>query len=134
LYVKKKIFIYISGYFVLLSCFLLFSSVQLLSLKHEILSLSIPPNSINYIHYLSYLNMWFHILSCLIFLILNVSLAISNNARLNNFYFKNQCNTLGDQCQENNDCCPKLTCYSIESMLFSIIFRNIKYSVFEKIR
>jgi hypothetical protein len=37
-------------------------------------------------------------------------------ATTNSFYSENQCQILGDTCQQHTDCCSDLTCYSIESM------------------
>ncbi len=55
--------------------------------------------------------MWLLIISCIIFLISNSSMATTNS-----FYSENQCQILGDTCQQHTDCCSDLTCYSIESM------------------
>jgi len=58
--------------------------------------------------------MWLIIVPCIIFLISNVSMATINNGRLNDFYPKDLCQKIGDECQDNSDCCSYLTCYSIE--------------------
>jgi len=42
-------------------------------------------------------------------------MAIIDDEPLNNFYFKNQCQNLGDICQESDDCCSQLTCYSLQN-------------------
>ncbi len=61
--------------------------------------------------------MWLLIISCITFFILNSSMATTYS-----FYSENQCQILGDKCQQNTDCCSDLTCYSIESMFILLFF------------
>ncbi|CAF1331239.1 unnamed protein product [Adineta steineri] len=59
--------------------------------------------------------MWLLITSCIGFLISNLCLATINNDPKNIFYQNKQiqqCNNLGDTCQDNSDCCSDLICYS----------------------
>ena len=43
---------------------------------------------------------------------------IDNQPYKNIYYEENQCQQIGDKCEENNDCCSQLNCYSIQSMFF----------------
>jgi hypothetical protein len=63
--------------------------------------------------------MWLLITSCIGFLISNLCLATINNDPRNSFFQKEQlqqCQIVGDECQENSDCCSNLICYSIQSI------------------
>jgi len=54
------------------------------------------------------------LITCIVFLISNSCLATIDNDPKNIFFHKEQCQSLGDKCQENNECCSDLICYSIK--------------------
>jgi len=54
------------------------------------------------------------LVSCIVFLISNLCLAAIDNEPKNLFFHKEQCKFIGDKCQENNDCCSNLLCYSVQ--------------------
>jgi hypothetical protein len=59
--------------------------------------------------------MWLLINSCIIFLISNLCLAAIVDESKNIYFEKEQlqqCKTIGDQCQKEENCCSPLTCYS----------------------
>ncbi|CAF0719591.1 unnamed protein product [Adineta steineri] len=57
-------------------------------------------------------------------------MATINIEPLNNFYSENQCQTIGDKCQQNTDCCSNLICYSISKQNLCLPFdkRMKRYS------
>jgi hypothetical protein len=57
--------------------------------------------------------MWLLLASCIILVLSNFSMATITNEPSNSF---DQCKIVGDKCQETNDCCSDLTCYSTQSM------------------
>jgi hypothetical protein len=62
------------------------------------------------------------LITCIVFLISNLCLATIDNNPKNIFFPTEQCKFLGDICQENNDCCSDLICYSIKSMFNFVLF------------
>jgi hypothetical protein len=50
-----------------------------------------------------------------LFLISNLCLATIDDDPNDIFFDNEKCKFLGDKCQEHNDCCSDLICYSIKS-------------------
>jgi hypothetical protein len=76
--------------------------------------------------------MWLLISFCVVFLLSNLCLAAIDDEPKNIFLQKEQlkqCKTIGEECQENNDCCSNSICYSIQSIVF--FYYLIFYLVFQ---
>jgi hypothetical protein len=69
------------------------------------------------------------LITCILFLISNLCLATIDNGQKNIFFPTEQCKFLGDTCQENNDCCSDLICYSIKSMFSFLFFFSIDFFI-----
>jgi hypothetical protein len=55
-------------------------------------------------------------ITCIVFFISNVCLATVDKDPKNSLFPHEECKLIGDKCQENNDCCSDLNCYSIPGM------------------
>ncbi len=58
------------------------------------------------------------LITSIVFFISNLCLATIDNDPKNLIFHKEQCKSIGDRCQENNDCCSDLLCYSIKGMFY----------------
>lgn len=72
--------------------------------------------------------MWLLIISCTIILVSKFSLATIDIQAYNSFHSEDQCQTLGDTCQQTTDCCSDLTCYPVESRR-QFVFRKKNLSI-----
>ncbi|CAF1387894.1 unnamed protein product [Adineta ricciae] len=68
--------------------------------------------------------MWLLIISCTIILVSKFSLATIDIQAYNSFHSEDQCQTLGDTCQQTTDCCSDLTCYPVENQKLCLPFNK----------